>query len=285
VTVEPPANTFTRSTAAPGGLLAGRRILVTGVLTPKSIAYAIADACLDHGAQVILTSFGRAMSLTERSARRLGLSGPVLEMDASRPEQMATLAATLKETWGGLDGAVHAIGYAPEDALGGRFMTTPWESVATAIQVSAFSFKTMAQELAPLMPEGGGSLLTLTFDATVAWPLYDWMGPTKAALESIVRYLARDLGARRVRVNSLSAGPLETVAAKAVSSFAGLKDAWERAAPLGWDSGDAGPVADAAVFLLSHLSRGITGEMVHVDGGYHSQGAPSAPEVLKEFGL
>jgi enoyl-[acyl-carrier protein] reductase I len=249
---------------------------VTGVLTPKSIAYSIAGACLDHGAEVILTSFGRAMSLTERSGRRLGLPGPVLEMDVSRPDQVAAVASALRERWGGLDGAVHAIGYAPEDALGGKFMTTPWESVATAMQVSAFSLKTMAAELAPLMPERGGSLITLTFDATVAWPLYDWMGPTKAALESIVRYLARDLGARRIRVNSLAAGPLETVAAKAISSFAGLRDAWGQVAPLKWDSTDATPVADAAVFLLSDLSRGVTGEMLHVDGGFHSQGGAPA---------
>jgi enoyl-[acyl-carrier protein] reductase I len=282
VTAERPANATSRSTAAPGGLLAGRRILVTGVLTPKSIAYAIADACLDHGAEVILTSFGRAMSLTERSARRLGLEGPVLEMDASRPDQVAAVASALRERWGGLDGAVHAIGYAPEDALGGKFMTTPWESVAVAMQVSAFSLKTMAAELAPLMSERGGSLVTLTFDATVAWPLYDWMGPTKAALESIVRYLARDLGPRRIRVNSLAAGPLETIAARAVSSFDGLKDAWGHVAPLKWDSADATPVADAAVFLLSDLSRAVTGEMLHVDGGFHSQGGAPAQIHLQE---
>jgi enoyl-[acyl-carrier protein] reductase I len=284
VTAESPANATSRSTATPGGLLAGRRILVTGVLTPKSIAYAIADSCLQQGAELILTSFGRAMSLTERSARRLGIEGQVLEMDVSHPDQVAAVAAAVRETWGGLDGAVHAIGYAPEDALGGKFLTTPWESVATAMQISAFSLKVMAQELAPLMPDRGGSLVTLTFDATVAWPLYDWMGPTKAALESIVRYLARDLGPRRIRVNSLSAGPLETVAARAVSSFSGLKDAWGRVAPLTWDSADAGPVADAAVFLLSDLSRGVTGEMLHVDGGYHSQGAPGAAHVLEELG-
>jgi enoyl ACP reductase len=255
-------------------LLAGRRLVVTGVLTPRSIAYAIAEACLRQGAELLLTSFGRAMSLTERSARRLGLEGTVLEMDATRPDQVAAVAAEVGRRWGELDGAVHAIGFAPEDALGGRFLTAPWESVATAMHVSAFSLKTMAAELAPLMPRRGGSIVTLTFDATVAWPLYDWMGPTKAALEAVVRYLARDLGSRRVRVNSISAGPLETIAARAIPSLIGLKGAWERAAPLGWDSSDARPVADAAVFLLSDLSRGVTGEMLHVDGGYHCLGAP-----------
>jgi len=267
-------------------LLAGRRILVTGVLTPKSIAYAIAESCLRSGAEVMLTSFGRAMSLTERSARRLGIDGPVVEMDASRPEQVAAVAEEVRRRWGSLDGAVHAIGFAPDDALGGKFLTTPWESVATAMQVSAFSLKTMAAELAPLMPRGG-SLVTLTFDATVAWPFYDWMGPTKAALESIVRYLARDLGPRRIRVNTIAAGPLETVAAKAIRSLSGLKHAWGRIAPLSWDTADAGPVADAALFLLSDLSRGVTGEMLHVDGGYHSQGArvPGDTSGLPEISL
>ena len=215
MTAERPANP-TPAHRWPGGLLAGRRILVTGVLTPKSIAYAIADACLDTRREVILTSFGRAMSLTERSARRLGLEGPVLEMDATRPDQVAAVAAAAAGELG------RARRRRPRHRLRARgcpgrasFMTTPWESVAIAMQVSAFSLKTMAAEFAPLMPERGGSMVTLTFDATVAWPLYDWMGPTKAALESIVRYLARDLGSRRIRVNSLSAGPLETIAARA----------------------------------------------------------------------
>lgn len=265
------------SVRPPAPLLEGRRLVVTGVLTPRSIAYAIAEACLRQGAELLLTSFGRAMSLTERSARRLGVEGPVLEMDATRPDQVAAVAAAARRRWGGLDGAVHAIGFAPDDALGGRFLTAPWESVSMALHVSAFSLKTMAAELAPLMPARGGSIVTLTFDATVAWPLYDWMGPSKAALEAIVRYLARDLGPRRVRVNSISAGPLETIAARAIPSLMGLKGAWERTAPLGWDSGDAAPVADAAVFLLSDLSRAVTGEMLHVDGGYHCLGAPTVP--------
>jgi enoyl ACP reductase len=274
--VSEPSPTLTPAAA----LLHGRRLVVTGVLTPKSIAYAIAEACLRQGAELLLTSFGRAMSLTERSARRLGLEGPVLEMDATRPDQVAAVAAEVRRRWGELDGAVHAIGFAPDDTMGGRFLTAPWESVATALHASAFSLKTMAAELAPLMTPRGGSIVTLTFDATVAWPLYDWMGPAKAALEAIVRYLARDLGPRRVRVNSISAGPLETIAAKAIPSLVSLKGAWERTAPLGWDSTDAKPVADAAVFLLSDLSRAVTGEMLHVDGGYHCLGAPLIPGEL-----
>lgn len=258
----------------PAGVLAGRRILVTGVLTPKSIAFAIAEACQAHGAQVVLTSFGRAMSLTQRSAKRLDPVPDVLDMDVTSVEQVHSVAATVRERWGSLDGVVHAIGFAPEDCLGGRFLEAPWASVATAMQVSSFSLKTLAVEFVPLMPSTGGALVALTFDATLAWPLYDWMGPAKAALEAIGRYLARDLGPRHVRVNTVSAGPLETIAARSIPGFSTLKDAWSGQAPLGWDATDAGPVADAAVFLLSDMARGISGEVIHVDGGYHSQGAP-----------
>jgi len=256
-------------------VLAGKRVLVTGVLTPKSIAFAIAEAAQRAGAEIVLTSFGRAMSLTERSARRLDPVPEVFELDVTSVEQTEQVAEELRRRWGGVDAAVHAVGYAPDDALGGRFLDTPWESVATAVQVSAFSFKTLARALAPLMPEErGGALVTLTFDAAQAWPLYDWMGPTKAALESIVRYLARDLGPQHVRVNAVAAGPLETVAARSIPGFNALKASWTRQAPLGWDPADADPVADAVVFLLSDMARAITGEVLHVDGGFFSQGAP-----------
>jgi enoyl ACP reductase len=265
--------------ARASGVLAGRRILVTGVLTPKSIAFAIAQACHAHGAEVVLTSFGRAMSLTERSAKRLDPQPTVLEMDVTDVDQVRGVAATVRERWGSLDGVVHAIGFAPEDCLGGHFLETPWSSVATAMQVSSFSLKTLAAEFVPLMPATGGALVALTFDGTLAWPLYDWMGPAKAALEAIGRYLARDLGPRHVRVNTISAGPLETIAARSIPGFRTLKDAWTGQAPLGWDAADAGPVADAAVFLLSDMARGISGEVIHVDGGYHSQGAPLLASV------
>lgn len=256
-------------------VLAGTRVLVTGVLTPKSIAFAIAEAAQRAGAEVVLTSFGRAMSLTERSAKRLDPSPDVLELDVTNAAHLEAVAADLRQRWGGLDAAVHAIGFAPDDALGGHFMETPWESVATAMQISAFSLKSLAGALAPLMSEAsGGSIVTLTFDAAQAWPIYDWMGPTKAALESIVRYLARDLGPRRIRVNAVAAGPLETLAAKSIPGFNALKASWTRQAPLGWDPTDADPVADATVFLLSDMARAISGEVLHVDGGFFSQGAP-----------
>lgn len=271
---------MTDVTSAPAtapALLAGRRLVVTGVLTPRSIAFAIAEAAQRAGAEVLLTSFGRAMSLTEKSARRLDPVPDVLEMDVTRADHVAAVAGEVRSRWGGLDGAVHAVGYAPEDCLGGGFMTAPWESVATAMQVSAYSMKTLAAELAPLMPEreaGGGALVALTFDASVAWPLYDWMGPAKAALEAVVRYLARDLGPRGIRVNAVAAGPLETMAAKSIPGFKGLKDRWTEQAPLGWDSADSGPVADAVLFLLSGMARAVSGEVLHVDGGYHALGAP-----------
>jgi enoyl-[acyl-carrier protein] reductase I len=266
--------TATPSVPTATALLRGKRILVTGVLTPRSIAFAIAAACQDAGARVVLTSFGRALSLTRRSALRLHPSPEVMEMDVTRIDQVKEVAARISEQWGGIDGVVHAIGFAPEDCLGGGFLEAPWSSVATAFEISSYSLRTLAAEFVPLMPETGGSVVTLTFDATVAWPLYDWMGPAKAALESIARYLARDLGRRAVRVNTVAAGPLETIAAKSIPGFDTLKEAWRLQAPLGWDSADAGPVADACVFLLSHLARGVSGEVLHVDGGFHSQGAP-----------
>ena len=264
----------TRVALPTSALLRDKRVLVTGVLTPRSIAYAIAVAAQQAGAQVVLTSFGRAMSLTQRSAQRMDPVPDVLELDVTKETQLRAAADHVRSSWGGIDGVVHAVGFAPEDCLGGGFLDAPWSSVATALEVSSFSLKSLAREFVSLMPETGGSVVTLTFDARVAWPLYDWMGPAKAALEAIVRYLARDLGRRGIRVNALAAGPLETIAAKSIPGFSGLKEMWSQQAPLGWDSSDAGPVADACVFLLSDLARGVTGEMLHVDGGYHSQGAP-----------
>lgn len=263
-------------------LLADKRVVVTGVLTPKSIAFAIAEACQRAGARTLLTSFGRAMSLTQRSAHRLDPVPEVIEMDVTREDQVRAAAARAQETLGGVDAVVHAVGFAPDDCLGGGFLDAPWASVATAFQVSSYSLRTLAAEFSPLMPATGGSVVTLTFDASVAWPSYDWMGPAKAALEAIVRYLARDLGARHVRVNALSAGPLETMAAKSIPGFAGLKNAWRQQAPLGWDTQDPGPVADACVFLLSDMARGVSGEVLHVDGGFHSQGAPPVSALVAE---
>jgi meromycolic acid enoyl-[acyl-carrier-protein] reductase len=259
-------------------MLDGKRLLITGVLTPESIAFAVAQHAQDRGADVVLTSFGRAMSLTERSAKRLPRPVDVLEMDANDPEHVQAVADDLAKRWGTLDGFLHAIAFAPQDALGGNFLHTPWESVEMAFQTSAYSLKAIAVALQPLMEERGGAIVGLDFDASVAWPIYDWMGVAKAGLESVARYLARDLGRYKIRVNLVSAGPLRTIAAKGIPGFDALADAWGTRAPLGWDTTDPTPVADAALFLLSDLSSGITGEILHVDGGYHAIGASLRPE-------
>jgi meromycolic acid enoyl-[acyl-carrier-protein] reductase len=253
-------------------LLEGKRLLVTGVLTPQSIAFAAARTAQEQGAELVLTSFGKAMALTERSARRLPVPVDVLPLDANDDAQIEAVRAELAGRWGRLDGFLHAIAFAPQDALGGNFLQAPWDSAQVAFRTSAFSLKALAAGLLPLLGEGA-AIVSLDFDATVAWPIYDWMGVSKAALESITRYLARDLGPRRIRVNCVSAGPLRTMAAKSIPGFDVLAGAWSRRAPLPWDTGDPGPVAGTIAFLLSDLSRGITGEIVHVDGGYHAMGA------------
>jgi meromycolic acid enoyl-[acyl-carrier-protein] reductase len=261
------------------GILEGKKILVTGVLTPASIAFAIAELAQREGADIVLTSFGRAMSLTEKSARRMQPTPDILEMDVNNPAQVDALAESIKQRWGRLDGFVHAIAFAPADALGGNFMTAPWQSVQAAFQTSAYSLKAMAQALNPLMVNGG-SIVTLDFDnSTQAWPFYDWMGVCKAALESVTRYLARDLGRQKIRVNALAAGPLKTMAAKGIPGFERFESTWGQRAPLGWDSTDRTPVAKMACVLLSDYSMATTGEIVHVDGGYHAMGGevPTEP--------
>jgi len=253
-------------------ILEGKRLLVTGVVNRRSIAFAIAERAQAEGAEVLLTSFGRMMRMTERAAKRLDPVPDVLELDVNDDAHLAALREELGSRWGKLDGAVHAIAFAPADALGGDFLATPRESARTAFETSAFSYKALAEAVAPLMSDGGG-IVGLDFDATVAWPSYDWMGVSKAALESVNRYLARDLGPRGVRVNLVAAGPIGTAAASGISGFSELVKVWNEGAPLGWEVEDAVPVADAALFLLSDLSRAITGEIVHVDGGVHAIGA------------
>ncbi len=254
-------------------LVDGKRLLITGVLTPGSIAYAVAKEALDNGAEVVLTGFGRSRSITERTARRLPREVDVMELDATRAEDVEAVCQELARRWGELDGVLHAIGFAPADALGGNFLNTPFESAATAFQISAFSLKTLTAGLLPVLRDHDASVVTLDFDARVAWPVYDWMGVCKAALESVTRYLARDLGAERVRVNAVSAGPLRTMAARGIPGFDLFADVWARRAPLGWDVTDATNVARAVLWLLSDWSRGVSGELVHVDGGFHAMGS------------
>jgi meromycolic acid enoyl-[acyl-carrier-protein] reductase len=257
-------------------LLDKKKLLVTGVLTPQSIAYSIAELAQKQGAEVLLTSFGRPMSLTQRTAKKLSPVPEVLELDVTNPAHFAALTGQIKERWGRLDGVVHAIAFAPEDALGGRFLTTPWESVMQAFRISTFSLKELAAATAPLMTEGG-SIITLDFDnSTTAWPLYDWMGVCKAGLESCVRYLARDLGPKKIRVNALAAGPIATIAAKGIPGFKHLENKWGRQAPLGWSAKDDAyldGVARTACALLSDWMPCTTGELIRADGGYHAIGA------------
>ncbi len=254
-------------------LLDGKRLLITGVLTKDSLAFHAAQLAQQEGASVLLTSFGRMRRLTERAAQHLPEPVDVLELDVNNEDDLEALTATLRDRWGSVDGALHAIAFAPEDALGGRFMTAPAQSATQAFQTSAFSLKALAAAVAPLMPRGA-SIVGLDFDASRAWPIYDWMGVAKAALESVSRYLARDLGPRGIRVNLVSAGPLGTVAARGIPGFEALAQLWREQAPLGWDTSDPGPVARAICFLFSDYADAISGEILHVDGGFHAVGAP-----------
>jgi enoyl-[acyl-carrier protein] reductase I len=257
-------------------MLSGKRLLITGVLTRGSIAFEVARQAQEGGAEIVLSGFGRGMRLTERAARHLPDPPDVLDLDVNRPDDLTRVAEDLRSRWGELDGVLHAIAFAPPDALGGSFLDTPASSAITAFETSAFSLKALAGALAPLLEAGehGGAVVGLDFDASVAWPVYDWMGVAKAALESVSRYLARDLGPRRVRVNLVSAGPIETIAAGGIPGFDALASLWRDGAPLGWDTRDAAPVAAAVCFLLSDHARAITGEILHVDGGFHAIGAP-----------
>jgi meromycolic acid enoyl-[acyl-carrier-protein] reductase len=253
------------------GLLAGKRLLVTGVITDASIAFSVARLAQENGATVVLTGFGR-LSLVERIAKRLPEPAPVIELDVTSDEHLASLADRVREHVDGLDGVVHSIGFAPQSCLGGGFLDAPWPDVATAIQVSTYSYKSLAAACLPLM-DRGGAIVGLTFDAQLAWPVYDWMGVAKAGLESASRYLALHLGKQGIRSNLVSAGPLRTMAAKSIPGFEQFEDAWVNRAPLGWDLDDQEAAAKACCALLSDWFPATTGEIVHVDGGFHAIGA------------
>jgi meromycolic acid enoyl-[acyl-carrier-protein] reductase len=265
-------------------MLVGRRILVTGVLDRHSIAFATARAAQLRGAQVILTGFGRTKRMTERASRQLPAPTDVLELDVNCGEDIERVRIELEARWGALDGLLHAVAYAPPDALGGDFLETTPESATVAYQTSAFSLKSLVAGLLPLLDAApdGGSVVGLDFDASVAWPSYDWMGVAKAALEAVARYLAREIGPLDIRVNLVSAGPIETLAAGGIPGFAKLADAWSATAPLEWDAADAAPVADAVCFLLSPMARRITAEILHVDGGYHAIGCAPQSVITSE---
>ena len=255
-------------------LLEDKKLLITGVLTDDSIAWHTARIAQEEGAEIVITGFGRGLRLTERAAQRLPTPCDVLELDINDPQHVERMVQDLTGRWGSIDGALHAIAFAPGDALGGNFLNTPVESAQTAFVTSAFSYKTLAVALLPLMREsGGGSMVTLDFDNTQAWPAYDWMGVAKSALQSVTRYLARDLGQYGVRVNAVSAGPLGTVAAKSIPGFDRFDEVWKERSPLPWDTGDPDPVARMVCVLLSDWAKMTSGEIIHVDGGFHAVAA------------
>lgn len=259
------------------GLLDGKRILVTGVLTDASLAFAVARLAQEEGAEIVLSGAGRGLSLTRRTARKLPAEVDVLEIDVTAPEQLGAAAETLAARWDRLDGLLHAIGFAPPSCLGSGMFAADWPDVATALEISAYSLKSLTGAFLPLLEaagrDSGASVVSLDFDATVAWPLYDWMGVAKAALESLTRYLAKELGPRGVRVNLVAAGPVRTMAAKSIPGFSAFEETWGDRAPLGWDVHDADVVARACVALFSDWLPKTTGEMLHVDGGVHAVGS------------
>lgn len=254
------------------GLLDGKRIVITGVLTDASLAFGVAQLAQSQGAELVLTGADRGLSITQRTARKLASPPPVFELDVTNPAHIESVRDAVSGVWDRVDGVLHAIGYAPPVCLGGTFMEATWEDVGVAVNVSAYSLKALADAFVPLMTEGG-SIVGLDFDARVAWPAYDWMGVAKAALESTARYLARELGPNGVRVNLVAAGPARTMAAKSIPGFSKFEDAWADKAPLGWDVNDSSSVAKACVALLSDWFPMTTGSMVMVDGGFHAVGA------------
>lgn len=273
------ARTGARLPCARMGLLEGKRILVTGVLTDASLAFAVARSAQEEGAEVVLSGAGRGLSLTRRTARKLPTEVDVLEIDVTEPDQLAGAGARLAEQWDRLDGLLHAIGFAPPECLGGDMFQATWDEVQVALHVSTYSLKALVEVFRPLLAAAGAdgrpgaSVVGLDFDATVAWPAYDWMGVSKAALESLSRYLARDLGPERIRVNLVAAGPVKTMAAKSIPGFSTFEETWTDRAPLGWDVLDGEVVARACVALFSDLLPMTTGEILHVDGGMHAVGA------------
>jgi len=254
------------------GLLDGKKIVITGVLTDASLAYGVAELALQEGADIVLTGAGRALSITQRTARKLGDGIDVFELDVTVPEHGVAVREALAEKWGHVDGVVHSIGFAPEVCLGDDFLAAQWEDVAVAMHISAYSLKALADAFLPLMSEGG-SFVGFDFDNSRAWPAYNWMGVAKSALQSVSRYLAKEVGPRGIRSNLVAAGPIKTMAAKSIPGFAVFEDIWDGRAPLGWDVTDSEPVARAAVALLSDWFPATTGEIIHVDGGYHAVGA------------
>lgn len=253
-------------------MLEGKRLLLTGVLTEASLAFGVARLAQEQGAEIIITSVDKVMKHTRKAAAKLPVEPEIIEFDVADPDHVVAVREHLESRWGRVDGALHSVGFAPPVCLGGTFLDAGWDDVSTAVNISAYSLKALADAVAPLMTDGG-SIVGLDFDATVAWPGYDWMGVAKAALESTSRYLARYLGDQRIRVNLVAAGPIKTIAARSIPGFSKFEDVWDERAPLGWDVKDSEAVAKACVVLLSDWFPMTTGEIIHVDGGFHATGA------------
>jgi enoyl ACP reductase len=254
------------------GILENKRLLITGILTDSSLAFGVAQLALAEGAEVVVTGAGRGLRLTERTIRKLNGDVEVMEFDVTNPEHVSNIRDSLTGKWGKVDGALHAIGFMPEIGLGEDFLAGQWKDLSLGFEISAYSLKAVTEAVCPLMTEGG-SIVGLDFDASYAWPAYNWMGVAKAALESASRYLARSLGPNNIRVNLVAAGPIRTMAAKSIPGFKEFEDTWGTRAPLGWDVNDPSGVAKACVALLSDWFPQTTGEIIHVDGGYHAIGA------------
>ncbi len=274
--VRDPSQQGTSGYVAGMGLLDGKNIVITGVLTDASLAFGVAKIAQEQGANIVLTGAGRALRLTQRTARKLGTNPDgsdieVFELDVTVPEHGVAVREALAKKWGRVDGVLHAVGFAPESCLGDDFMDAPWDDVAIAMHVSTYSLKALADAFVPLMQEGG-SIVGLDFDNSVTWPAYNWMGVAKSALQSLSRYLAKELGPQGIRCNLVAAGPIRTMAAKSIPGFSQFEDVWDGRAPLGWDVNDSEPVARSVVAMLSDWFPMTTGEIIHVDGGFHSTG-------------
>ena len=262
-------------------MLADKRLILTGIVTTDSIAFAVAERAQLMGAEIVVAAFPRDIELARAAAASLPRAADVVAVDVTSDEDLDRLTERLRSEWGAVDGALHAVAFSPRDALAGDFLRARREGVNLAFQTSAFSYASLGRVLAELAPAEGGSLVGLDFDAAGAWPVYNWMGVCKAALESVNRYMARELGPRGIRSNLVAAGPLHTRAAGGIPDFDRLLEAWETQSPLAWDPADPAPVADAACFLLSDLARAISGEILHVDGGYHAMAGPLRPGVAQ----
>ena len=252
------------------GLLAGKRILVTGVLTDRSLAYHAAAKMQELGAEVLLTSFGRAKRITERAAQMLPKATDVLELDVTKQSDYDALVEELGARWDSVDGLLHSVAFAPAQLFKDPFLHANLDDVEAAMRISSYSLQQLSATLLPLMvrSQSGASIVALTVEDRVRVHPYAWMSVAKSVLNSIARQLAVHLADHNVRVNLIAAGPVRTNAGSVIPEFSEMEDTYKRA-PLGWDTRDHTAIAGPAAFLMSDLSRNMTGDILKVDGGMH----------------